>query len=80
MSGYSHIDVVPGFSFDNAKRVHLTFLQTDETTPNIVGSTKLGVVTSVLAVMCKRMEQLPATRNSMQQGVPTDATNVSTRL
>ena len=51
MSGYSHIDVVPGFSYDKAKRVHLTFLQTDETTSNIVGSTKLGVVTSVLAVM-----------------------------
>ena len=30
-------------------------VQTDATTPNIVGPTMLGVVTSVLALMCKRM-------------------------
>ena len=29
------------------------------TTPTIVGLTMLGVVTSVLAVVCKRMQQLP---------------------
>ena len=32
---------------------------TGATTPNIVGATMLGVVVSVLAVMCKRMQQLP---------------------
>ena len=35
--------------------------------------TLLGLVASVLAVVCKRMQQLPTTRN-MQQGVQTDAT------
>ena len=34
-------------------------MQTDATTPNIVGPTIVGVVTSVLAVVCKRMQQLP---------------------
>ena len=29
------------------------------TTPNIVGATVLGVVACVLAVVCKRMQQLP---------------------
>ena len=33
----------------------------------------IGVVASVLAVVCKRMGQLPATRNHIQQGVQTDA-------
>ena len=37
----------------------LRYLQTDATTPNIVGPTMLGVVASVLAVVCKRMQQLP---------------------
>ena len=34
-------------------------MQTDPTTPNIVEPTMLEVVSSVLAVMCKRMHQLP---------------------
>ena len=34
-------------------------MQTNATTPNIVGPTMLGVVASVLAVVCKRMQQLP---------------------
>ena len=33
-------------------------MQTDATTPNIVGPTMLRVVASVLAVVCKRMQQL----------------------
>ena len=37
----------------------LNYVQTDVTTPNIVGPTMLGVVASVLAVVCKRMQQLP---------------------
>ena len=37
----------------------LRCVQTDATTPNIVGRTVLGVVASVLAVVCKRMQQLP---------------------
>ena len=34
-------------------------VQTDATTPGIVASTMLGVVACVLAVVCKRMQQLP---------------------
>ena len=34
-------------------------VQTDATTPNIVAPTMLGVVACVLAVVCKRMQQLP---------------------
>ena len=34
-------------------------VQTDATTSNIVGATMLGVVAFVLAVVCKRMQQLP---------------------
>ena len=34
-------------------------VQTDATTPNIVAPTTLGVVPCVLAVVCKRMQQLP---------------------
>ena len=33
-------------------------VQTDATTPNIVGLTVLGVIASLLAVVCKRMQQL----------------------
>ena len=36
-----------------------SFVQTDATTPNIVGPATLGVVASVLVVLCKRMQQLP---------------------
>ena len=32
-----------------------------------------GIAASVLAVVSKRMRQLPTTSNSMQQGVQTDA-------
>ena len=34
-------------------------VQTNATTPNIVGAPMLGVVACVLAVACKRMQQLP---------------------
>ena len=34
-------------------------MQTDATTPNIVAPTMLFVVASVLAVVCKQMQQLP---------------------
>ena len=44
------------------------------TTPNIGGRRMLGVVVSVLVVVCKRMQQLPTTRSNKQQGVQTDAT------
>ena len=35
-------------------------METDTTTPDIVGPGMLGVVASVLTVVCKRMQQLPA--------------------
>ena len=38
-------------------------VQTDATTPNIVGPTMLGVVAFVLAVVSKRTQQLPTTYN-----------------
>ena len=37
----------------------LGFVQTDATTPNIGALTMLAVVACVLAVVCKRMQQLP---------------------
>ena len=37
----------------------VSFVQTDATTPNIVAPTMLRVVTCMLAVVCKRMQQLP---------------------
>ena len=37
----------------------LSYVQTDATTSNIARPTILGVVASVLAVRCKRMQQLP---------------------
>ena len=43
---------------DGAKRV-ICCVQTDATTPNIVGATMLGVIACVLAVVCKRMQHLP---------------------
>ena len=36
-------------------------MQTDATTPNIVAPTMLGVVASMLAVVCKRMQLFPTT-------------------
>ena len=46
----------------------LSYVRTDVTrTPKIVGPRMLGVVASVLAVVCKQMQQLPTTRNNMQQ-------------
>ena len=35
------------------------YVQTVATTPNIVAPTMLGVVACMLAVVCKRMQQLP---------------------
>ena len=43
---------------DGAKRV-IGCAQTNATTRNIVGATMLGVIACVLAVVCKRMQQLP---------------------
>ena len=45
----------------------LSYVQTDATTPDIVGPTMLGVVPSVWAVACKRMQEFITTRNNMQQ-------------
>ena len=42
---------------DGAKRV-IGCVQTDATTPNIVGATMWGVIAGELAVVCKRMQQL----------------------
>ena len=42
------------------RAVILRCVQTDATTPNIVAPTILRVVARVLAVVCKRMQQLPA--------------------
>ena len=44
--------------FKAVKRL-LGGVQTDETTPNIVAPTMLGVAASVLAVVFKRLQQLP---------------------
>ena len=49
-------------------------VRTGATTPNIGGRRMLGVVVSLLVVVCKRMQQLPTTRSNKQQGVQTDAT------
>ena len=38
----------------------LSYVQTDAKSPKIVKPKKFGVVASVLAVVCKRMQQLPA--------------------
>ena len=40
----------------NSLNLGLGCVQTDATTPNIVAPTMLGVVASVLAVVCKRMQ------------------------
>ena len=37
----------------------LNYVQTDATTSNIVWPKMLGVIVSVLAVVCKRMQQVP---------------------
>ena len=37
----------------------MSYMETDAITPKIVGPTILGVIASVLAVVCKRMQQLP---------------------
>ena len=39
----------------------LSYMQMDATTPNTVDPRMLGVVASVLAVVSKRMQQLPIT-------------------
>ena len=47
----------------------LSYVQTDATTPNIVGPTMLGIVASVSSVACKRMQEFLTivTLNNMQQ-------------
>ena len=47
------------FQCTNIAVVPLGCVQTDARTPNIVAPTMLGVVACVLAVVCKRMQQLP---------------------
>ena len=51
-----------------------SYVQKDATTPNIVVPRMLRVVASVLALVCKRMQQLPPCCNNMKQGVLKDAT------
>ena len=51
-------------------------MQKDATIPNTVGPTMLGVVTSVLAVVCKRMQQLP----TMSEPAMHRGKNTPTRL
>ena len=34
-------------------------MKTDATTPNIVAPTMLGVLASMMAMVCKRMQQIP---------------------
>ena len=46
-------------NFERIYFVTLGCVQTDATTPNIVAPTILEVVACVLAVVCKRMQQLP---------------------
>ena len=41
------------------RKPFLKLLQMDQTTANVVGPRMLGVVVSMLAVVCKRMQQLP---------------------
>ena len=59
----------------NALTEKLSYVQTDATTPNIVGPRMLGVLVSVLAaVVWKLLQQLQTTRNNIQQqGVQLDA-------
>ena len=47
----------------------LSYLQMDATIPNIAGTTMLGVVASVLAVVCKRMQQLPTMLQPAQKNI-----------
>ena len=49
----------PSQSMFKAVKRLLGFMQTDATTPNIVAPTMLGVAASVLAVVFKRLQQLP---------------------
>ena len=45
--------------YDGIRNFFFKLLQMDKTTANVVGPRTLGVVASVLAVVCKRMQQLP---------------------
>ena len=45
--------------YDSIRNSFFKLLQMDKTTANVVGPRTLGVVASVLAVVCKRMQQLP---------------------
>ena len=51
-----------------------SYVLKDATTRNIVGPRMLGVVESVLVLVCKRMQQLPPRCNNLQQSVLTYAT------
>ena len=59
----------------NALREKSSYVQTDATTPKIVGPRMLGVVASVLAaVVSNLLQQLQTTRNNIQQqGVQLDS-------
>ena len=46
-------------SCENALIEVYSYMQTDATTSNIAGPIMLGVVASVLALFCKRVQQLP---------------------
>ena len=48
-----------GFADMGHRTCTIGCVQTGATTPNIVAPTMLGVVVCVLAVVCKRMQQLP---------------------
>ena len=53
---------LPTVTFDIKQEEYLKLLrcvQTGATTPNIVAPIMLGVVACVLAMVCKRMQQLP---------------------
>ena len=45
--------------YDSIRNSFFKLLQMDKTTANVVGPRTLGVVASVLAVVRKRMQQLP---------------------
>ena len=45
--------------YDSTRKPFFKLLQMDKMTANVVGPRMLGVVASVLAVVCKWMQQLP---------------------
>ena len=57
----------------------LSYVQTDATTPNTLRPTIVGVNTSVLAVVCKRMQQLPTMLgHAVHRGKDTTHKNMET--